>query len=487
MIDSFLAFFSISSELVIALGAMLILLLGLIKKDYGKLIIYLGILFLFLGLYIITLNFGHDKSVFFNGLISANDYVSLMQIVIIIGTILALLISASYGNINKLFISAEFTALILFSVVGMLIMLSANDFILLYLGLELQSLCLYILATFDRDNILSSEAGLKYFVLGALASGILLYGISLIYGFSGTINLTEFSTLYQNAVENSVSIGVLIGMMMVVVALSFKIAAAPFHMWAPDVYQGSPFPVTAFFAIVPKIAAVALLAKLLLVHFDIWLDSWLQIITFLSVASMIIGSFGAIKQNNLKRLLAYSAIGHVGYMLIGLATQNEFGLESLTIYMIVYGLLSAGIFALITMIQIKGNENYELAALTGLSKTHPIIAFSITTIMLSMAGIPPFAGFIVKFYIFTAAVKSGLYFLTVIGLLTSVVSAYYYLKVIRIMYFEDDSRIKTSKNYHFGVILVAIGVVVFNILFFVIPSKFNAIVFSSIVSLVGNI
>jgi NADH-quinone oxidoreductase subunit N len=487
MIDSFLAFFSISSELVIALGAMLILLLGLIKKDYGQLIIYLGILFLFLGLYIITLNFGHDKSVFFNGLISANDYVSLMQIVIIIGTILALLISASYGNINKLFISAEFTALILFSVVGMLIMLSANDFILLYLGLELQSLCLYILATFDRDNILSSEAGLKYFVLGALASGILLYGISLIYGFSGTINLTEFSTLYQNAVENSVSIGVLIGMMMVVVALSFKIAAAPFHMWAPDVYQGSPFPVTAFFAIVPKIAAVALLAKLLLVHFDIWLDSWLQIITFLSVASMIIGSFGAIKQNNLKRLLAYSAIGHVGYMLIGLATQNEFGLESLTIYMIVYGLLSAGIFALITMIQIKGKENYELAALTGLSKTHPIIAFSITTIMLSMAGIPPFAGFIVKFYIFTAAVKSGLYFLTVIGLLTSVVSAYYYLKVIRIMYFEDDSRIKTSKNYHFGVILVAIGVVVFNILFFVIPSKFNAIVFSSIVSLVGNI
>ncbi len=487
MIDSFLAFFSISSELVIALGAMLILLLGLIKKDYGQLIIYLGILFLFLGLYIITLNFGHDKSVFFNGLIAANDYVSLMQIVIIIGTILALLISASYGNINKLFISAEFTALILFSVVGMLIMLSANDFILLYLGLELQSLCLYILATFDRDNILSSEAGLKYFVLGALASGILLYGISLIYGFSGTINLTEFSTLYQNAVENSVSIGVLIGMMMVVVALSFKIAAAPFHMWAPDVYQGSPFPVTAFFAIVPKIAAVALLAKLLLVHFDIWLDSWLQIITFLSVASMIIGSFGAIKQNNLKRLLAYSAIGHVGYMLIGLATQNEFGLESLTIYMIVYGLLSAGIFALITMIQIKGNENYELAALTGLSKTHPIIAFSITTIMLSMAGIPPFAGFIIKFYIFTAAVKSGLYFLTVIGLLTSVVSAYYYLKVIRIMYFEDDSRIKTSKNYHFGVILVAIGVVVFNILFFVIPSKFNAIVFSSIVSLVGNI
>jgi NADH-quinone oxidoreductase subunit N len=487
MIDSFLAFFSISSELVIALGAMLILLLGLIKKDYGQLIIYLGILFLFLGLYIITLNFGHDKSVFFNGLIAANDYVSLMQIVIIIGTILALLISASYGNINKLFISAEFTALILFSVVGMLIMLSANDFILLYLGLELQSLCLYILATFDRDNILSSEAGLKYFVLGALASGILLYGISLIYGFSGTINLTEFSTLYQNAVENSVSIGVLIGMMMVVVALSFKIAAAPFHMWAPDVYQGSPFPVTAFFAIVPKIAAVALLAKLLLVHFDIWLDSWLQIITFLSVASMIIGSFGAIKQNNLKRLLAYSAIGHVGYMLIGLATQNEFGLESLTIYMIVYGLLSAGIFALITMIQIKGNENYELAALTGLSKTHPIIAFSVTTIMLSIAGIPPFAGFIVKFYIFTAAVKSGLYFLTVIGLLTSVVSAYYYLKVIRIMYFEDDSRIKTSKNYHFGVILVAIGVVVFNILFFVIPSKFNAIVFSSIVSLVGNI
>ena len=459
----------------------------LLNTGNVHLIIYLGILFLFLGLYIITLNFGHDKSVFFNGLIAANDYVSLMQIVIIIGTILALLISASYGNINKLFISAEFTALILFSVVGMLIMLSANDFILLYLGLELQSLCLYILATFDRDNILSSEAGLKYFVLGALASGILLYGISLIYGFSGTINLTEFSTLYQNAVENSVSIGVLIGMMMVVVALSFKIAAAPFHMWAPDVYQGSPFPVTAFFAIVPKIAAVALLAKLLLVHFDIWLDSWLQIITFLSVASMIIGSFGAIKQNNLKRLLAYSAIGHVGYMLIGLATQNEFGLESLTIYMIVYGLLSAGIFALITMIQIKGNENYELAALTGLSKTHPIIAFSITTIMLSMAGIPPFAGFIVKFYIFTAAVKSGLYFLTVIGLLTSVVSAYYYLKVIRIMYFEDDSRIKTSKNYHFGVILVAIGVVVFNILFFVIPSKFNAIVFSSIVSLVGNI
>jgi NADH-quinone oxidoreductase subunit N len=486
MINSFLAFFSISSELVISLGAILILLLGLMKKNYGHLMIYIGMLFLFLGLYIIVLSFSHEKFTFLNNLISAN-YISLMQVVILVGTILVLLISTSYANINKVFISAEFTSLILFSVVGMLIMLSANDFILLYLGLELQSLCLYILASFDRNNILSSEAGLKYFVLGALASGILLYGMSLIYGFSGTVNLTEFSSLYKNTIHSSVSIGVLIGMMMIVVALSFKIAAVPFHMWVPDVYQGSPLPVTAFFAIVPKIAAMTLLAKLLLIHFNIWLDSWLQIITFLSVASMVIGSFGAIRQNNLKRLLAYSAIGHVGYMLIGLATQNEFGLESLTIYMIVYGLLSAGIFALITMIQVKGNENYELTALTGLSKTNPLIAFSITTIMLSMAGIPPFAGFIVKFYIFAVAIKSNLYFLTIIGLLTSVISAYYYLKVIRIMYFEDSIYKETSRNYHFGAFLVAICVVIFNIIFFVIPSEFNTIVFSSIASLVGNI
>lgn len=485
MIESFLAFSSISSELVLSLGAMLILLFGLFKKDYGQFVVYLGILFLFLGLYTITLNFGHDKSVSFNGSISSNDYIGFTQIIIIIGTILSLLISSSYGNINKIFVSTEFTALILFSVVGMLIMLSANDFISLYLGLELQSLCLYILASFDRDNVLSSEAGLKYFVLGALASGILLYGISLIYGFSGTINFTTFSILYDNAIENSVSIGVLIGMMMVVVALSFKIAAVPFHMWAPDVYQGSPLPVTAFFAIVPKIAAITLLARLLLVHFDIWLDSWLQIITVLSIASMIIGALGAIKQNNIKRLLAYSAIGHVGYMLIGVATQNESGLEALTIYMIVYGLLSAGIFALIVMMQIKGDENYDLSVLSGLAKTHPIIAFSIATIMLSMAGIPPFAGFIAKFYIFIAAVKSGLYLLTVVGLLTSVISAYYYLKVIKIMYFEDSICSKVAKNYYFGVILVATCVVILNIVFFVIPSKFNTMVFSSIVSLIG--
>ena len=485
MIESFLVFSSVSSELILSLGAMFILLFGLFKKDYGQFVIYLGILFLFLGIYVVALNYGQDKSVSFNGSILSNDYIGFTQIVIMIGAILSLLISSSYGNINKIFVSAEFVVLILFSVVGMLVMLSANDFLSLYLGLELQSLCLYILASFDRDNVLSSEAGLKYFVLGALASGILLYGISLIYGFSGTINFTAFSILYDNSIENSVSIGVLIGMMMVVVALSFKVAAVPFHMWAPDVYQGSPLPVTAFFAIVPKIAAITILARLLLVHFDIWLDSWLQIITVLSIASMIIGALGAIKQNNIKRLLAYSAIGHVGYMLIGVATQNETGLEALTIYMIVYGLLSAGIFALIVMTQTKGNENYELSILSGLSKTHPIIASSIATIMLSMAGIPPFAGFIAKFYIFIAAVKSGLYLLTVVGLLTSVASAYYYLKVIKIMYFEDNSNSKVAKNYYFGVILVATCVVILNIVFFVVPLKFNAMVFSSIVSLIG--
>jgi NADH-quinone oxidoreductase subunit N len=485
MIESFLAFYSISSELVLSFGAIFLLLFGLRKKDYGQLVVYMGVLFLLLGLYVAILNFGHSKSVFFSGSISANDYVFLTKIVVIIGTILSLLISSSYGNLNKAFISSEFVALVLFSVVGMLIMLSANDFISLYLGLELQSLCLYILASFNRDDVLSSEAGLKYFVLGALASGLLLYGISLIYGFSGTINFTVFSALYDNAVESALSIAVLIGMMMVVVALSFKIAAAPFHMWAPDVYQGSPLPVTAFFSIVPKIASITILARLLLVHFDIWLDSWLQIITFLSIASMLVGAFGAIRQSDFKRLLAYSAIGHVGYMLIGVATQNESGLEALTIYMIIYGLLSAGIFALIVMIQTRNNENYNLTFLSGLSKTHPLIAFSIATIMLSMAGIPPFAGFIAKFYIFIVAVKSGLYLLTVVGLLTSVVSTYYYLRVIKIMYFEDNINGKVAKNYYFGVSLVAIAVVVLNIVFFVIPSEISAMVFSSIVNLMG--
>jgi NADH-quinone oxidoreductase subunit N len=486
MTEAFLIFSSIPSELILSIGAIFLLILGVIKKEPSKVIIYIGILFLLLALISLKPIFDNGQLLVFNQSLVINDYVSFVQGIIIVATILSLLLTASYSNINRIFLRPEFTVLIIFSVVGMLIMVSANDFLSLYLGLELQSLCLYILASFDRDNLFSSESGLKYFILGALASGILLYGISLIYGFSGTINFMQFSFLYNNYTASQIiPIGVLIGMVMVVIALSFKIAAVPFHMWIPDVYQGSPLPVTAFFAIVTKIAPIVVLAKLLLLHFDIWVDSWLQIITLISIVSMIVGALGALRQKNFKRLLAYSTIGHVGYMLIGVATQNESGLEALSLYMIVYALLSAGVFGLIMMLQNKrGKENSDLNILSGLAKNHPIIAASLATLMLSMAGIPPFAGFIVKFYIFMAAIEANLYLLPIVGVITSIVATYYYLRIIKIMYFEDTAIKPLIKEYYFEVVIVVISVVTLNMVFFLIPAKFNSMIFAYIASMV---
>ena len=486
MTEIFFIFSSISSEFILSVGSLFLLMLGLFRKKTDKLIIYLGVLLLLTSLLSAQVNFGKGTQFFFNHSLLLNGFVNFTKCIIVIGAILSLLLAAAYGNINKIFYNSEYTVLILFAVVGMLVMLSANDFMTLYLGVELQSLCLYILASYDRDNTLSAEAGLKYFILGALSSGILLFGVSLIYGFSGTINFTQFSFLYQHyPTDNVIPIGILIGMMMIIVGLSFKIAAVPFHMWIPDVYQGSPLPVTAFFSIVPKIAALMILARLMLIHFDIWTDSWIQIISFLSASSMVVGAFGAIRQNNIKRLLAYSAIGHVGYMLIGIATQNELGLQDLILYTMVYGLLNAGIFALIMMVQNKRKEDYNLTILSGLAKTHPMIAAAIAMIMLSMAGIPPFAGFVVKFYIFIAAVKFDLYALAIVGLLTSVISSYYYLRVIKIMYFEDVIVNNVNvKDYYFENVIIAGIVVILNAVFFVVLSKFKDDIYVYISSLV---
>lgn len=486
MIDlSALSLYSISSELILSIGALILLMLGLIKSNIGKLFIYAGIFILLIAIY--SLNFSDSNKIkFFNDTISSNQFISLTQALIMTGSALSLLIAASYSNVKAIFLASEYTIILLFSTVGMLLMTSANDYMILYLGLELQSLCLYLLACYDRDNLNSSEAGIKYFVLGALASGILLYGISLIYGFSGTINFTQFSEFYSTyPSDQTIPIGLLIGIVMVIIGFSFKLAAAPFHMWAPDVYQGAPLPVTAFFAIAPKIAAVTILAKLLMVHFNIWVDSWIQITSFLAIASMLVGALGALVQKDIKRLLAYSAIGHVGYMLIAISTQTTLGLEALVVYIATYSILSAGVFALITLLQSKEQEQYKLTSLSGLAKTHPVIAACISMLMLSMAGIPPFAGFIAKFYVFIAAIQAELYYLSIIGLLINVISAYYYLRIIKIMYFDDISDYTCKVTYYWETTLIAFAVIIVNLLLFVLPSEFNETVRAYIINLMG--
>jgi NADH-quinone oxidoreductase subunit N len=328
--------------------------------------------------------------------------------------------------------------LMLFSLLGGMLMVSANDLLALYVGLELSSLPLYVLAAISRDSLKSTEAGLKYFVLGALASGMLLFGISLVYGFAGT---TGFEPLAQLLKDHSApSSGLVVGLVLIVTALCFKVSAAPFHMWTPDVYEGAPTPVTAFFSIVPKLAALALFTRVLIQPFGALLTEWRQIIVFVSVASMATGALGALMQTNIKRLLAYSSIGHIGYALIGLATGSSDGVSSILIYFTLYVFMSAGAFACVLMMNTGGVAVESIGDLAGLSRTRPRMAFALAVFMFSMAGIPPLAGFFGKLYVFLAALKAGLVGLAVFGVLASVVACYYYLKVVKIMYFDEPAQ-----------------------------------------------
>jgi NADH-quinone oxidoreductase subunit N len=316
----------------------------------------------------------------------------------------------------------------------MMLMISANDLISLYLGLEMQSLALYVVAAFRRETVRSTEAGLKYFVLGALSSGMLLYGASLVYGFAGTTRFEELATVLAG---DAVSAGAVIGLVFVAAGIAFKISAVPFHMWTPDVYEGAPTPVTAFFAAAPKIAAMALFARVLLGPFGGLADEWRQILIVVSVGSMLLGAFAAINQTNIKRLMAYSSIGNVGYALVGLAAGTQQGLHGVLIYMAIYLFMTLGTFACILAMKQKGRMVEQIADLAGLSRTNPMLALALALFMFSMAGIPPLAGFFAKYFVFLAAVQAELYTLAVIGVLSSVVSAFYYWRIVRVMYFED--------------------------------------------------
>lgn len=422
-------------EIFLAVAAMALLLLGVYRKDGATALVSwagVGALVATAALVLLT---GGKPQVSFNGMFVTDSFSGFMKVLVLLGSAVSLVVSIGYNEKEKT-ARMEYAVLVLLSTVGMLAMVSANDLISLYIGLELQSLALYVLAAFQRDKLRSNEAGLKYFVLGALSSGMLLYGSSLIYGFSGT---TSFETLAHVVASGQAPVGLIIGIVFVAVGLSFKVAAVPFHMWTPDVYEGAPTAVTAFFAVAPKIAAVSLLIRFLEGPFGAIAGEWRQIVWFVSIASMLLGAFAAINQKSIKRLMAYSSISHVGYALIGLAAGTQTGIRGILIYMAIYLFMNVGTFGVILCMRRQGEEVGNISDLGGLGRTHPGLAASLAIFMFSMAGIPPLAGFFSKVYVFLAAVDSGLYVLAITGVLSSVVAAFYYVRIVKIMYFDEPA------------------------------------------------
>ena len=422
-------------EIFLSLSIMFLLILGVFKKNSSKLIQNISLIVL-LVTSVITLNetLGIQETLLFNSSVVIDYLSSFMKIVTLLAAFLVLVISSNYLKTLKIF-KIEYPILILSSVLGMMIMISSNDLIVFYMGLELQSLALYVLATFNRDQLKSSEAGLKYFVLSALSSGLLLYGCSLIYGFTGS---TNFNIIANQL--NSNEYAITFGIVFILVGLAFKISAVPFHMWAPDVYEGSPTSVTLFFTMVPKIAALTVFIRFLYVPFLNLIDQWQMILIFLSIASMLFGAIAAIGQTNLKRLIAYSSIGHVGYTLAGVATGSNDGIQSSVIYITIYILMNLGLFSCLLMMK-RNNKYFEdIEDLSGLSKNHPLMSLSLLVILFSLAGIPPLAGFFAKFYIFKSVLEQSMYFLAIVGLLSTVVAAFYYLRLIKIMYFDKEKE-----------------------------------------------
>ena len=422
-------------EIFLSLSIMFLLILGVFKKDSSKLVQNSALIILLVTA-VITFNetLGIKETLLFNGSVIIDYLSSFMKIVTLLAAFMVLIISSSYLKTFKIF-KIEYPILILSSVLGMMVMISSNDLIVFYMGLELQSLALYVLATFNRDQLKSSEAGLKYFVLSALSSGLLLYGCSLIYGFTGS---TNFNVIADQL--NSNEYALTFGIVFILVGLAFKISAVPFHMWAPDVYEGSPTSVTLFFTMVPKIAALTVFIWFLYVPFLNLIDQWQMIVIFLSIASMLFGAVAAIGQSNLKRLVAYSSIGHIGYTLAGLATGTNDGIQSSIIYITIYIFMNLGLFSCLLMMK-RNNEYYEdINDLSGLSKNHPLLSLSLLVILFSLAGIPPLAGFFAKFYIFKSVLEQSMYFLAIVGLLSTVVAAFYYLKIIKIIYFDKEKE-----------------------------------------------
>jgi len=422
-------------ELTLAVGAMALLLIGVsTRKEQADLILWAAVLILALAGFWVLRESG--TTTLFDDSFIVDPFARVMKLLTLTGAAVTLIMSVDYWR-GAGRLKFEFPVLVLLATTGMLMMISANDLIALYVGLELQSLSLYVVAAFDRRSARSSEAGLKYFVLGALSSGMLLYGASLIYGFTGSTLFTNIA----NAVQPSgVNLGLIFGLVFLMTGFAFKISAVPFHMWTPDVYEGAPTPVTAFFAAAPKLAAMALTVRTLFAAFPSVTHEWQQIVTFLAIASMALGSFAAIGQRNIKRLMAYSSIGHMGYALVGLAAGTAEGVQGVIIYLAIYLAMTLGTFACILAMRRKGDMVEDIDQLSGLSTTSPMMAFLLAMLLFSLAGIPPLAGFFAKFYVFLAAINSGLYALAVIGVLLSVVGAYYYLRIVKIMYFDAPAE-----------------------------------------------
>jgi NADH-quinone oxidoreductase subunit N len=452
-------------EIVLATAAMALLILGAIRGEGStRLVSWVAIVVLIVVLIITELG-GGERRIGFYGMFTADAFAQFMKSLVLIGSAVTILIGMRY-NEEQGIARFEFPVLVLLATTGMMVMISANDLITLYVGLELQNLALYVVASFNRDSVRSSEAGLKYFVLGALSSGMLLYGASLVYGFTGTTAFADLATLMAGPAVPST--GVLVGLVFVVVGLAFKVSAVPFHMWTPDVYEGAPTPVTAFFAVAPKIAALALLVRFMIEPFGALVGEWRQIIIFLSIASMVFGAVAAIAQESIKRLMAYSSIGHVGYALVGLAAGTASGIRGVLVYMAIYLFMTVGTWAVILCMRRNGRMVEGISDLAGLSRSQPGLALALAIFMFALSGIPPTAGLFAKLYVFLAAIDAKLTGLAVIGVVTSVVSAFYYLRVVKVMYFDEpvagfDRPISTELK---GVVFVTAVVTLF---FFLLP------------------
>ena len=459
----------ISPEIFISLTVMFLLILGVFIKNSSNLIHNLSMIFLFITGILILNNPLETNITLFNGSYIIDNLSSYMKALTILGGVVVLSISKKYLKISNIFL-IEYPILILSSILGMMVMISSNDLIVFYVGLELQSLALYVLASFNRNQLKSSESGLKYFVLSALSSGLLLYGCSLIYGFSGS---TNFNIVAQTI--NSTHYGLTFGIVFILVGLAFKISAVPFHMWAPDVYEGSPTSVTLFFAIVPKIAALTVFIRFLYIPFINMIDQWQTIIVFLSITSMIFGAVAAIGQKNLKRLIAYSSIGHIGYTLAGLAVGTNEGIQSSIVYISIYIVMNLGLFSCLLMMK-RNNQYFEtIEDLSGLSKNHSVLSLSLLIILFSLAGIPPLAGFFAKFYIFKAVIEQSMFFLAIVGLLSTVIAAFYYLRIIKVIYFDEEKEKYDTEHSIWLKISLTFSTLLI-LLYFIFPSKLVEIV-----------
>ena len=449
-------------EIFLSFGALMLLMIGVFKNNSVNLVSWIAVGLIAVTLFL-TVAAGSEQTYTFSNLFVADGFTRFMKVLVLLAAALAVIMSREFFRLegDERF---EFPILLVLATVGMMVMVSANDLMSLYMGIELQSLSLYVLAAFKRDSERSTEAGLKYFVLGALSSGILLYGCSLIYGFIGSTNFSSIAVALSNMGESGAPIGAIVGLVFVLSGLAFKISAVPFHMWTPDVYEGSQTPVTAFFAVAPKVAALALLSRTLYVPFGEMSGSWSQVVIFMSVASMLLGSFAAIMQTNIKRLMAYSAISNIGYIFLALSLGTQLGLEASLLYLTVYTVSALGGFAFILSMEKDNIMLNDIASFAGLSKSNPFYAICFSIILLSLAGLPPLAGFIAKFYIFKAVIAADYLWFAVIGIIGSVISAYYYLNIVKVMFLdeaEESFKVETKSSIKLILFITAMLLLIF--------------------------